>query len=247
MKNENDYKKDNKIGLIFDIDGTILDNMHISFELIGDLAEKYSITLDEKFHNTLSDEVNEILHNVGSKNAGLKAFYHVAKRLKIPFYRRIRFLILTQKLAQEKVQNSSFIKGAIDTLNLFYNNERFLIGALTNASKHEVKGRFVGKEKYFELLNNYLIAGDDVNTTKPDPEGIKKLSLLMEIPPERIIMIGDTTRDILTGKNFGAITIGVLSGYIPKKDFESVDADFIFKDISEIPKNIEKILLKIHQ
>lgn len=62
---------------------------------------------------------------------------------------------------------------------------------------------------------------------KPDPNAL--LAILKEIKavPEDCMYIGDTDIDILTGKNAGLFTTGVLWGLQTKQDIEAVGADLI--------------------
>jgi phosphoglycolate phosphatase-like HAD superfamily hydrolase len=47
-------------------------------------------------------------------------------------------------------------------------------------------------------------------------------------------MVGDHVLDILAGKGVGMRTIGVLTGYIKKNEFEEAGADCILNNVVEI-------------
>ena len=49
------------------------------------------------------------------------------------------------------------------------------------------------------------------------------------------VMVGDSTLDILAGRNAGITTIGVLSGYASHEDLEVAGADHIIDDVSQLP------------
>jgi phosphoglycolate phosphatase len=66
-----------------------------------------------------------------------------------------------------------------------------------------------------------VIGGDDLQSKKPDPEGLLKIAAEAGVPPERTALVGDSAVDIRTARNAGAIAIGVLWGY----DREGVTAE----------------------
>ncbi len=49
------------------------------------------------------------------------------------------------------------------------------------------------------------------------------------------VMVGDSTLDILAGRNAGITTIGVLSGYASREDLEGAGADHIIENVSKLP------------
>ena len=56
--------------------------------------------------------------------------------------------------------------------------------ATKTLKKHKIYGFF-----------NYIVTSDDVDFKKPDPDGCYKIIKLSSIPPENIIMIGDSELD----------------------------------------------------
>ena len=50
---------------------------------------------------------------------------------------------------------------------------------------------------------------------KPDPMGARKLLYETKTPPEQAVMIGDSSIDVLTGRNAGLWTCGVTYGFAP--------------------------------
>ena len=56
----------------------------------------------------------------------------------------------------------------------------------------------------------------------------------MEIPPERIYVIGDTPHDIACGQAFGAKTIAVATGKFTREQLGGHQPDYLFEDLSDV-------------
>lgn len=48
-----------------------------------------------------------------------------------------------------------------------------------------------------------ILGGDSLPTRKPDPAGLLHLARRLEVPPERLLMVGDTWVDAVTARNAG--------------------------------------------
>jgi phosphoglycolate phosphatase-like HAD superfamily hydrolase len=58
-----------------------------------------------------------------------------------------------------------------------------------------------------------VIGGDDLETKKPDPEGLLRLAAAAGVPPGRAALVGDSAVDVRTARAAGAVSIGVAWGY----------------------------------
>lgn len=65
---------------------------------------------------------------------------------------------------------------------------------------------------------------------KPSPEGVFMILEQLKLSIEDIIYVGDTSTDMKTGKNAGALTVGVLWGFREQKELEENQADFIINN-----------------
>jgi HAD superfamily hydrolase (TIGR01549 family) len=69
---------------------------------------------------------------------------------------------------------------------------------------------------------------------RPDPEGLLKLIATLGCTPCRTIYVGDSSNDVLMGRNAGAITVAVRTGMQPISRVVQACPDYIidsFKDI----------------
>ena len=61
----------------------------------------------------------------------------------------------------------------------------------------------------------HFYGGNSFPTKKPDPEGVGKLLQETEARAREAVMIGDSSIDVITGKNAGMWTCGVKYGFAP--------------------------------
>jgi phosphoglycolate phosphatase len=60
-----------------------------------------------------------------------------------------------------------------------------------------------------------VYGGNSFDTKKPDPLGVKTLLKETATPPENTMIVGDSSIDVLTGRNAGIATCGVTYGFAP--------------------------------
>lgn len=61
----------------------------------------------------------------------------------------------------------------------------------------------------------HVYGGNSFETKKPDPLGAHTLLKQMKASPEETLMVGDSSIDVLTGRNAGLWTCGVTYGFAP--------------------------------
>ena len=88
--------------------------------------------------------------------------------------------------------------------------------------------------EHFELMYYFevLIGREDVENPKPHEEPILKALNAMDSKGEEVWMIGDTKLDLISAKNAGVNSIGVLSGYDDEVTLKK-HTEYIMKDALE--------------
>jgi phosphoglycolate phosphatase-like HAD superfamily hydrolase len=74
--------------------------------------------------------------------------------------------------------------------------------------------------------------------TKPFPDPLLWAAGRLGVPPERCLMVGDTTVDIRAGKAAGAQTVGVLCGFGTERELRRAGADLILPDTSALRQTL---------
>lgn len=82
-----------------------------------------------------------------------------------------------------------------------------------------------------DLLNDQT-SSDDAERSKPDPDIIEVALSKLRLPPEQVIMLGDTPYDIEAAQRAGVATVALRSG--GWEDDELVDAAAIYDDPADL-------------
>ena len=86
-----------------------------------------------------------------------------------------------------------------------------------------------GKDYFDEILGQ-----EDDRPKKPNATGVLYLAEKLGIDVQDIAYVGDTSTDMMTGKNAGVWTIGVLWGFRDREELEKYKADVIVDKPSDI-------------
>lgn len=78
-----------------------------------------------------------------------------------------------------------------------------------------------------------VYGGNSFESKKPDPFGLKFIMRELRTTPDRTLMIGDSSVDVLTARNAGTACAGVTFGLRPQ-DFEHHPPDSLVDDLREL-------------
>jgi phosphoglycolate phosphatase len=109
----------------------------------------------------------------------------------------------------------------------------YLLGVATNdgvASAHAHLRR-AGVLGHFAHVLGY----DSGYTPKPAPDMLLGFAALAGLEPARVVMVGDSTHDLVAGRAAGMATIGVLTGMAGAADLAPF-ADLVLPDIGHLPQ-----------
>lgn len=98
-------------------------------------------------------------------------------------------------------------------------------------------------ESYYPGVFNAVQGALPGVPTKPDPTLLRKLMKRLGAAAETTLFVGDSNVDILTGKNGGLETCGVLWGFRSRRELEEAGADHI----AETPEQLAELILKGRQ
>jgi len=78
-----------------------------------------------------------------------------------------------------------------------------------------------------------VVGFDSGYGAKPDPGMCHAFADAQDLPPERIVMVGDSTHDLVAGRAAGMRTVGVLTGMADRATLAPW-ADIVLDDISQL-------------
>ncbi|NCP39942.1 MAG: HAD-IA family hydrolase [Rhodoferax sp.] len=92
-----------------------------------------------------------------------------------------------------------------------------------------------------EALNTSMLAGvfdasrtADQTAGKPDPLMLHELMAEFGVPPQRTLMIGDTTHDLQMALNAGCASVAVSYGAHESADFHTLQPLFVAPDVKQL-------------
>jgi phosphoglycolate phosphatase-like HAD superfamily hydrolase len=79
-----------------------------------------------------------------------------------------------------------------------------------------------------------VVTGQTCRRTKPYPDPVLFAAKCMGVAPQNCLMVGDTTVDILSGRQAGAQTAGVLCGFGEGYELRRAGADLILESTADL-------------
>lgn len=219
----------NKIGVIFDLDGVIVDTAKYHFlawkDLAGQLGFEFSEAQNELLKGVSRVRSLEILLGIG------KVELTEAQKQEYLISKNEHYLEYIHKMGPEEI-----LPGAIELLDKL--DELGIKYVLGSASKN---APLILKQ--VNLLSRFsgIVDGNSVSTAKPDPEvfliGAQKLNL----KPEQCVVFEDAIAGVEAANRAAMLSIGIGDKITLK------EADFNFNNLTEIPENFfsEMVLGKI--
>ena len=189
--------------IIFDLDGTLIDSRL-------DLIHSVNAMLRQCHRPALPGEI--VASYVGDGAPML-----VRRALGDPedeaFFKQVLDFFLTY-YRDHKLDHTTIYSGIPEALTAIQSDgsERKM-AVLSNKPVNPSRAivRELGLEKYFVRV----YGGNSFETKKPDPLGVRTLLEETETTPEHAMIVGDSSIDVLTGRNAGIATCGVTYGFAP--------------------------------
>jgi phosphoglycolate phosphatase len=190
--------------LIFDLDGTLIDSrldlihsvnamlMHLGrTDLPGDVIASYvgdgAPTL---IRRALGDPRDESVIK-----AGLEHF--------LTYYRA------------HKLDHTHVYGGVKEMLTVLHNSNSIHRQMAVLSNKPVIPSRAIVEALGLAGFFTHIYGGNSFSTKKPDPKGAQTILKETRTRPEETLMVGDSSVDVITGRNAGLWTCGVTYGFAP--------------------------------
>ena len=191
--------------LLFDLDGTLVDSKQ-------DLAQSINAMLHNYDRPELPVEVIADYIGDGAPMLVRRAlgdpedeeFFNEALRYFLDYYRE-------HKLDRTYVYDG--VLEALGRIRAAANGHPLTMVVLTN--KPVAPSRAIVEALGLSDFFPQVYGGNSFQTKKPDPLGAQILMRELGVGPEQTCMIGDSSNDVLTGRNAGMWTIGLTYGFAP--------------------------------
>ena len=206
-------------GILFDLDGTILDTApayietgKLTFQAMGQKTPPNSTLLQipkrieqrQPLNGIIKEDTQSFLKQY------IATFYKIASDNTKPLPHAAEILQQLSKRAKLAVITMRFMPKEL---------------ILCELAQH-------GLASYFTSIVTAL----DTPKPKPSPEALTKALTGMDVQVCDCVVVGDSVVDITAGKAAGARTIAVLTGMYTREELSEVQPDYIINDITELPR-----------
>ncbi|HKM76153.1 MAG TPA: HAD-IA family hydrolase [Candidatus Bathyarchaeia archaeon] len=214
-KIENHAKRHQVAYVIFDVDGTLVNNLGLivkSFNFaVGDIMNRKFSRKEvySRFGPTLEDMIEEAVSNKEAKDA-IQRYHSFYKKC---FHRYARIYPMINQLVSE-------LGNACIPISICTGSD----ARMTKTTLEET-----GLRDEFSIV----VTADEVHRPKPDPEGLIRATTLMRANPDQTIYVGDAVRDIEAARRAGIRSAAALWGFTKSDDLKAHHPDFAFNNPRE--------------
>jgi HAD superfamily hydrolase (TIGR01509 family) len=222
MESSNVNKAKLKVkGILFDLDGTIVDSKQAyleaartAFQAIGQKPPKAQIALQIPKRLEQNQPIDDLTRADPQQflDIYLKTFYAIT---------------------EVKTKPIPNIRTALEILR---QKAKLAIITMRNVSRTTITKELekFGLAHYFA----YVITARDTPKPKPSPEALIKTIQAIDVQIRDCLIVGDSVTDIKAGKAAGAKTAAVLSGLFSYEELAPLSPDLILKDATQLPQYI---------
>ena len=205
-------------GILFDLDGTIVDSTQAyieaaraGFEAVGQKPPEMrgALEIPRRLEQGLS--IDDMVSNNVQRFLAvyLKTYY------------------LVTKLKTKPVPNVQ------TTMAVLSKKAKLALITMRFVPKSEVLEELAefGLAEYFK----YVVTALDTQKPKPSPEAVIKTIKALDVNMCDCIIVGDSVTDVRAGKAAGAMTVGVLSGLFSNMELVREKPDLVLADVTKLP------------
>jgi len=229
LKNDNDADGMALDGLIFDLDGTLIDSVGVYYVMMESVFEKlhWPKVSREVMRKAIKDGGFDwglvLPSGTGRSDEDLMASAREVIREMYPrvFEDRVDMVPGAEHLLKELHERN--VKLALVTSTL----GRFIEFKLIPLKKRGLRDLF-----------QTVITLDDVKNRKPSGDPLLECARRLGENPEKCAYVGDATVDIVAGKAAGMRTIAVLTGVDDYEALKGEDPDVILDSVSQLTQRL---------
>jgi N-acetyl-D-muramate 6-phosphate phosphatase len=218
-------QKDKIKAIIFDVDGTLRDTddemvrgielQLLRFEYF--ISSRKAQTIARKFVMRMENPAQKVLYYADKWgwDTAIHAFVNFVRSILRPFKKNNNYTSIAG------------IQAMIPELAKHYP-----LAVVSAGDEQTVKTYLekAGIAPYFKCVATALTCPH----TKPFADPLIWAANIMGVHPDNCVMVGDTTVDMLAGKNAGTQTIAVLCGFGERGELEALSPDLVLKSTLEL-------------
>lgn len=207
---------------IFDLDGTLVNSSE-------DLAQSSNVVREHFGMERLSlpavlSYVGDGLTNLVERLLGEEALEKKEEALKV----------FRNHYKDHCIDHTRPYPQVVETLEYFLGKPMAVVTNKPEGFSRQIL-KTLNLEKYFSCL----LGGDSTPLKKPDPMPLREALKQLGVASQKVVMVGDGSPDILSGKGVGIFTCAVTYGMRTKSDLEPLNPDFWMDSFGELREIFE--------
>ena len=209
-------------GIVFDLDGTLIDSSIAILDSLFAASDHYNIktavqrkdsylfmgkSLTETLKIMMPDADHDTIHKVGK--------YYI------------------EHYYEFSVKDAKLFPDVMETIiSLHQKGINLAVATAKHSDCAQAELKATGSDKYFSMIRGT----DEGIKSKPNPQLLLEICSSFKLRPEEVLMVGDTDRDVLFGKNAGCHTCVVSHGNWNKERFirEKIIPDFFLEKFGDL-------------
>ena len=206
---------------IFDLDGTVLDTVEtIAYYGNYALAQNGIAPIDSREYQYLAGTgaANLIRKMLSFRGCDEGLFEKVFRDYNAAYNGDVTY-------------RSSIFPGLKEALDAV---KRLVIRLAIVSNKPDFATKLVLSKLYGEDYFVDVVGQQEGVPLKPDPTAVQAVMKRQGVTPEECLYFGDTSTDMLTGKNAGMFTVGVLWGFRGREELLENGADLLVQTPEEL-------------
>lgn len=207
-------------GVIFDLDGTLIDSVADICAFANRMLEKYGFPTHslDNYIDWIGDGARKLIERACPSDIDAETFEKLFAE----------YLLIYEL---DKHTESSLYDGIPELLDRL-NADKVPMAILTN-KPHKVMLKTV--ESYFQKWDFICVQGqEDGKPKKPDPAGALAIAEMMQLQPEELVFIGDSAVDVKTGNGAGMTSICTTKGYETLENIKAAQPDYLIEEHREL-------------
>ena len=206
-------KKLKVAGVLFDLDGTLIDSIDIYFRIVENALERLGFPPVSRSKILTAAESEDFKWELVLPPEILKRKENIIDEA---------WTVINEIAPQMFADDLDIFEGA-DCILKMVSASGLKIGLVTSTQKHYLETKMLplkiaGVDKLIEVM----VTSDDVKERKPAPEPLLACARQLKLKPANCVYVGDTTADMQAGKAAGMHTVGVLTGF---DDYDSLNRE----------------------
>lgn len=207
-------------GILFDLDGTLVDTNELIINSFQYVFKQFLGICVER---------EEILDFFG------EPLYVTMKRYGGDKWSELTKFYMEYNMRVHDVY-TRHIDGSLEGVKLFKEKGYKLAVVTSKRREAAIKGlEFSEMLKYMDVI----VTPEDTELHKPNPDPIYKACDILRLNPNECIMVGDSSYDILCGKNAGTKTALVSYSMLNREELLKLKPEYYIKSIKELYQKIQ--------